>query len=48
MSVQHLQPGLLTALIAMCGSALMVYAGLAKRRLDLRPRRVIRKRRRRP
>jgi len=39
---------MLTTLITMCAGALMVHAGLAKRRLAWRPARISRRRRRRP
>jgi hypothetical protein len=38
----------LTAVVAMCVAALMVYAGVAKRQLAWRPRRTSRAKRRRP
>jgi hypothetical protein len=37
--MQPIDPGLLTALVALCVGALMVHAGLAKRQLAWRPRR---------
>ena len=43
--MQTIDPALLSALVAMCVGALMVHAGLAKRRLAWRPNR---ERRRRP
>jgi hypothetical protein len=43
-----IEPGLVSALVAMCAGALMVKAGIAKRQLAWRPRRVTRDRRRRP
>jgi hypothetical protein len=46
--MQTTDPALVSALVAMCAGALMVQAGLAKRRLERRPRRVRRERRRRP
>jgi hypothetical protein len=46
--MQTTDPALVTALVAMCIGVLMVQAGLAKRRLAWRPRRVSRRRRRRP
>jgi hypothetical protein len=45
--MQTIDPALLTALVAMCVSALLVQAGIAKRRLAWRPRRANRARRRR-
>jgi uncharacterized membrane protein HdeD (DUF308 family) len=45
--MQAIDPGLASALVAMCAGALMVQAGLAKRRLERRPQRVRRERRRR-
>ena len=46
--MQTIDPPLMTALFAMCVAALMVNAGVAKRRLEWRPPSVSRKRRRRP
>jgi len=46
--MQTIDPALVTALVAMCAGALMVHAGLAKRRLAWRPRQPNRERRRRP
>jgi hypothetical protein len=46
--MQTIDPALATALAAMCAAALMVQAGVAKRRLAWRPRRPNRQRRRRP
>ncbi len=46
--MQTIDPALVTALVAMCAGALMVHAGIAKRRLSWRPRRSNRERRRRP
>jgi hypothetical protein len=45
--MQTIDPGLVTALVAMCVGALMVRAGVAKRRLAWKPRRTKRERRRR-
>jgi hypothetical protein len=47
-NVQTIDPALVTALVAMFVGALMVYAGVAKRQLALRPRRTRREKRRRP
>jgi hypothetical protein len=46
--MQTIDPALMTALVPMCIGVLMVQAGLAKRPLAWRPRRVSRPRRRRP
>ena len=46
--MQTTDPALVSALVAMCAGALMVHAGVAKRRLEWRPRRPNRKRGRRP
>ena len=46
--MQTTDPALVTALVAMCVGALMVNAGVARRRLEWRTRRVKRERRRRP
>ena len=46
--MQTIDPALMTALVAICAGALMVHAGIAKRRLAWRPRRPNRVRRRRP
>jgi hypothetical protein len=45
--MQSLNSSLMTALVALCVGVLMVHAGLAKRRLEWRPRRTDNKRRRR-
>jgi hypothetical protein len=45
--MQTIDAALLSALVAMCVGALMVHAGVAKRRLAWRPRRANRERRRR-
>jgi hypothetical protein len=45
--MQPIDPALLTALVALCVGALMVHAGVAKRQLAWRPRRMQRDRRRR-
>jgi hypothetical protein len=47
--MQTIDPALVTALVAVCATALMVHAGLAKRQLTWRPRRSkCERRRRRP
>jgi hypothetical protein len=46
-NVQTIDPAPVTALVAMCVGALMVHAGVAKRRLAWRRRRTPRDRRRR-
>jgi hypothetical protein len=46
--MQTIDPALVTALVALCTGALMVHAGIAKRRLEWRPRRPNREGRRRP
>ena len=46
--MQTIDPALVTALVALCAVALMVQAGVAKRRLAWRPRRPNRERKRRP
>jgi hypothetical protein len=46
-NVQTVDPGLMTALVAMCVGALMVHAGVAKRQVAWRTRRTKRDRRRR-
>jgi len=38
--MQPIDPALTTTLLALCVAALMVRAGIAKRRLEWRPRRV--------
>ncbi|HXK21422.1 MAG TPA: hypothetical protein VMS55_01975 [Myxococcota bacterium] len=45
--MHSIDPALLTALVAMCVGVLMVDAGLAKRQLTWRPRRMKRDRTRR-
>ena len=45
--MHEIDPALLTALLAMCVGVLMVDAGLAKRQLAWRPRRMRDRRRRR-
>jgi uncharacterized integral membrane protein len=46
--MQATYPALVTALVAMCVGALMAHAGVAKRQLAWRPRRVKQQRRWRP
>jgi hypothetical protein len=46
--MQTIDPALVTALVAMCVAALMAHAGVAKRQLAWRTRRVKHDRRRRP
>ena len=46
-TMQTINPSLVPALVAMCVGALMVHAGVAKRRLAWRPRRPNRERKRR-
>ena len=48
LGTQTIDPGLVTALVAMCVGTLMLRAGVAKRQLEWRPRRRNRERRRRP
>jgi hypothetical protein len=43
--MQTVDPSLTTALVALCAAALMAHAGVAKRRLEWRPRRTQRPRR---
>jgi hypothetical protein len=45
--MQTIDPALVSALVAMCVGALMVHAGVAKRRLEWRPRRPPNRERRR-
>jgi hypothetical protein len=45
--MRTIDPGLVTALVAMCVAALMVHAGVAKRQLTCRTRQKQRERRRR-
>ena len=45
--MQTIDPALVTALVAMCVAALMVHAGVAKRRLAWRTRRTQRDKKRR-
>jgi peptidoglycan/LPS O-acetylase OafA/YrhL len=45
--METVDPSLVTTLVALCAAALMAHAGVAKRRLEWRPRRAQRPRKRR-